>query len=678
MADPVDGQSRGIVVALRERKLVQWALAYAAAAFALLQGIDIVAQRFAWPEPVERLLIVALCIGFFVVLVLAWYHGERGAQKVSATELTILTLLLAIGGGMLWRFAATGPAPAGSAPAGVASASATAAAAAPTAVPDKSIAVLPFENLSSDKENEYFASGMQDMILTKLSEIAELRVASRTSTQKYKSHPDDIRTIAQTLGVAHVLEGSVQKAGNRVLINLQLIDAATDKHLWAQSYTRTLDNIFGVEGEVAQTVADALKAKLSPAEVANVEKVGTRNKEAYDLFLRALYFLDNANRSGDYDNLKRSIELANPAIALDPEYVRPYTVLALDYDKLGGHTDEQEAAARKALSLEPGSAQAQRQMAYVLSVRGDPAGALEHMREAVRLAPGEPSMSLGLGFTLADDGRMEEAAEAFARAIELDPRVNFYKLSAGELALYRRRYAQALDLFRHCVASDPDDLPSVAYLSETWRIGFGDLPAARKALEAASAPASRSGTLARRWFNQYLLERDFTAAVRVVEQAPQNEFDNSRIPKGSYVGRAERAQGHVAQARAAFSAARTGLEGWLKSDPKNAQLHARLALVLAGLGEFDAALREAEQAQTLNVIRRLDSEILVALAQVQAFAGHPDDAFATLEKLSTMPSGMDISSALLRLDPDWDVLRNDPRFGALVSRFAEAEKAASR
>lgn len=215
---------------LRERKLVQWALAYAAFAFALLQGLDIVAQQFGWADGVRRGITIVLVVGFFITLVLAWYHGERGVQRVSGTELMILTLLLAIGGAFLWRFAATAGAPERSSIAGTAgskdtaqrnpgSAGSTAAVATPA---EKSIAVLPFENLSDDKANAYFASGMQDMILTKLAAIAGLKVISRTSTEKYASHPDDLKTIGRQLGVATILEGSVQKSGNQVLINVQL------------------------------------------------------------------------------------------------------------------------------------------------------------------------------------------------------------------------------------------------------------------------------------------------------------------------------------------------------------------------------------------------------------------------------------------------------------------------
>src|SRR5690348_17222164 len=275
------------IARLKQRKLVQWALAYIAASFALIQVLDVVAQRFAWPDQIEKLLIFAIAIGFLVALVLAWYHGERGAQKVSGTEIVILALLLAIGGGLLWRFErnapASGPAVAQRNPI----TTVTSASAQTAPIPAKSIAVLPFENLSGDKDNAYFADGIQDLILTKLAGIGDLKVISRTSTEKYASRPDNLKAVARQLGVATILEGSVQKVGDQVLIDVQLIDAASDSHLWAQAYSRKLDNIFGVEGEVAQKVADALKAKLSPAETARVAEAPTRNAAAFDAFLQA-------------------------------------------------------------------------------------------------------------------------------------------------------------------------------------------------------------------------------------------------------------------------------------------------------------------------------------------------------------------------------------------------------
>src|SRR5690348_10164599 len=227
------------LIRLKQRKLVQWALAYVAAAWAVLQALGLAVDSYDWPHGVMRIAFAVIALGFVVALVLAWYHGERGAQRVTGTELLILALLLAIGGGLLWRFERTTSATS-SPDAAQRNPGATLLMTPIVAIPAKSIAVLPFENLSGDKDNAYFADGMQDLILTKLADIGDLKVISRTSTAKYQSHPDNLKIIAQQLGVAAILEGSVQKAGNQVLVNVQLIDAHTDSHIWADSYTRTL------------------------------------------------------------------------------------------------------------------------------------------------------------------------------------------------------------------------------------------------------------------------------------------------------------------------------------------------------------------------------------------------------------------------------------------------------
>jgi len=307
---------------LKQRKLVQWAIAYVAAAFALLQGIDIVAQQFGWPEGVRRGITLALIIGFFVTLVLAWYHGERGRQHVTGSELIIIGLVLVLGGGLLWRFAATAhlsghtlfplPNEKTTVPA--------------VTIPDKSIAVLPFENLSEDKANAYFATGIQNEILTRLAKIGALKVISHTSTQEYPSRPGNLAEIARQLAVANVLEGSVQKAGDRVHINVQLIRAATDEHLWAESYDRQLEDIFSVEVEVAASVAGALRATLTGAEHSALQQRPTDNPDAYDAYLRGLAY---SLRPGVYESdILNAIKYFGQAVALDPKFALAWGWLA--------------------------------------------------------------------------------------------------------------------------------------------------------------------------------------------------------------------------------------------------------------------------------------------------------------------------------------------------------------
>ena len=306
---------------LKQRKLVQWAIAYVAAAFALLQGIDIVGQQFAWPEGVRRGITLALVVGFFLTLILAWYHGERGAQRVSGTELLIIGVVLALGGGLLWRFAAASRTPdnrVATVPNELGSPSINA----------KSIAVLPFENLSEEKANAYFAEGIQNEILTRLATLRDLKVISRTSTAKYQSKPDNLKTVAQELGVSTILEGAVQKAGDKVRVNVQLIDARSDTHLWAKSYDRDFKDVLAVESEVSEQIADALQANLSPSESHALASVGTHDTEAYDLFLRGEYELRQAEISRIAEAYDRADAFYRQALARDPNFAEATAELA--------------------------------------------------------------------------------------------------------------------------------------------------------------------------------------------------------------------------------------------------------------------------------------------------------------------------------------------------------------
>jgi TolB-like protein len=307
---------------LRQRKLVQWALAYLAGAWVLLQVLGLAVESYGWSPLVMRLAFGLVALGFLVTLVLAWYHGERGQQKAGGRELLLLALLLGVGGTLVWRSSLRVPAAADAAPANGA------------AVEDgspmtaKSIAVLPFESLSDDKSNAYFVSGMQDMILTSLAKLEGLKVISRTSTERYASRPENLKQVGAELGVASILEGSVQRAGDRVLINLQLIDARTDAHLWAESYERQVADVFSVEREVAGAVATALRAKLMPAQAAGMGRAPTDDPAAYDLYLRGEYETRKFFASNNDADIKDAIAHYERAVAADPRFALAFARLA--------------------------------------------------------------------------------------------------------------------------------------------------------------------------------------------------------------------------------------------------------------------------------------------------------------------------------------------------------------
>ena len=299
---------------LKQRKIVQWALAYVAAAFALIQVLDVVAQRFGWSDSIERALIIALAIGFFVTIVLAWYHGERGAQRASGMELLILALLLTIGGAIAWRFAPSAP-PSVAVPAASAS------------IAEKSIAVLPFADLSPGHDQEYFSDGMAEELLNALAKVKDLKVAGRTSSFSFKGKNDDLRAIGKVLGVANILEGSVRKQGEKVRITAQLIRTDNDFHLWSETYDGDLSDVFALQERIARGITEKLAVVLNGDSAQPLVKVATTNSEAYALYLQASGIFNR--REGA--RFSEAIAELEQALKLDPKFARAHARLAAIY-----------------------------------------------------------------------------------------------------------------------------------------------------------------------------------------------------------------------------------------------------------------------------------------------------------------------------------------------------------
>ncbi|MEP6810584.1 MAG: tetratricopeptide repeat protein [Chthoniobacterales bacterium] len=466
---------------LKQRKLVQWAVAYVAAAFALLQGIDIVANRFDWPQETIRLVILAMILGFFVMLVLAWYHGERGAQRISGVELLILALLVSLGGFLLWRFAAVPRPPA----------VATAPAAPSAKIPEKSIAVLPFDNLSEDKSNAYFAEGVQDEILTRLAKVADLKVISRTSTQHFKSSPDNLPEIAKQLGVANILEGSVQREPDQVRVNVQLINAATDAHLWADIYDRKLTDIFAVESDIAKAIADTLQAKLTGSEKTAMAVRPTENPAAHQLFLKARFYL--SKRTGA--NLRTAAGYFQQAIDADPAYADAYAGLAqaellvpvFGAGKPSEFFPNAMIAAQRATELDPIAAEAHATLGMLQLFNYKFAKSETEFRRAIELNPNDATAHHWYGNSLLVTlGRFDEAVKEGQRAVELDPLSLIINADLGSSLMVARRYDDAITQLRRTLALDEN----FAYAH--WNLGEalylkGDLPAAIAEYEKAAS-----------------------------------------------------------------------------------------------------------------------------------------------------------------------------------------------
>ena len=649
---------------LKERKLVQWTLAYVAAAFALLQGIDIVAQRFGWPEQTMRLVIVALSVGFFVALVLAWYHGERGAQRVSGTELIILALLVSLGGFLLWRFAA------GARPPAIASSNSTS----PIAIPEKSIAVLPFENLSDDKANAYFAEGIQDEILTRLSKIAALKVISRTSTQKYKSAPDNLREVGQQLGVASLLEGSVQKAGNAVHINVQLIKAATDDHLWAESYDRKIDDIFGVEKEVAESIAVALNAKLSGSEEKVLAQKPTENPAAYEAYLRGKALIWEGNE----DAVRSALQSYEEAVRLDPQFALAWAGLS-SARSIGFYYMESTPAARaaaeqslaKAEALQPELPEVQLARAnFGYFVLGDNKGVRDVLQQLHLIWPNNAEIIQLLAFTYQRLGQWQKAIDAFDQVIVLNPR----NLQVRKFAAYTRcdvrDWPGAQRVLNEALKIWPTDVNLLAIKAQIFQAN-GQLDQAQLIVDKLMPDRLDYDAVGAVWY-QAKLQRKPAMALKVLEPlARRSDSLKEWVRDAQVFGELQALAGDNVAARATFVTVRDDLEANLREQPGSTRSLSLLSSALAGLQERDAALQAIDKAVSLHAgDARAQPANQETKARILAHFGDKDGALAILSHLLEIPYegglfGPPLTPALLRLDPDWDNLRGDPRFQKL-------------
>ena len=462
---------------LKQRKLVQWALAYIAAAFALIQVLDVVAQRFGWSDQIEKLLILALAVGFLVVLVLAWYHGERGAQKVSGTEIVILALLLAIGGGLLWRFERVGPTT--SSP-DAAQRNPEAVAAAPAiSIPAKSVAVLPFANLSGDPKQAYFSDGVTEEVLNALAQLPNLKVAARTSAFTFKSNASDVHEVGRVLGVATVLEGSIQKSGDEVRITVQLVDTRSGYQLWSENYDRKLDNIFAVEDEISNAVADKLRVQWNSAQPLVAQK--TVDPRAHDFYLRGLALLaargpglrnavadfqqavsidpDFAQAWGTMADAEallpsygladlstaqvRAMSFAQHALALDERTASAYGTLGILYLR-HWHWKQANVALQHSLALAPSDAEAIDQYAQYLFACGQFTRAEAQFERAQKLDPLSAIVATMRAGTLFALHRNQEARSQLGRALAIDPNFRLAHTIATITDAQAGRFSQAM------------------------------------------------------------------------------------------------------------------------------------------------------------------------------------------------------------------------------------------
>ena len=673
---------------LKQRKLVQWTLAYVAGAFALLQGIDIVAQRFGWPEQTMRLVIIALTVGLFVAMVLAWYHGERGSQRVTGTELIIIGLVLALGGGFLWRFAAARSAD---------SKEATVPNDSRSVVDAKSIAVLPFENLSRDPDNAFFTDGVQDQILTDLAQIADLKVISRTSVMQYKSGiARNLRKIGEELGVVHVVEGSVQRAANKIRVSAQLIDARTDAHLWAQTYDRDLADVFAIQGEIAKAIADQLQAKLSPNEKKAIEQSPTTDLAAFDLYSRAKSLLLTASFSVTQDQDRRkAIELLDEAVKRDPSFFDAYCQLAGAHEDLyalsgSDHTPTRlalaEAALQAATRLRPDAAETHLARAqYLYYGLRDYGGALAELEIARRALPNDPRLFELTGYILRLRGQQEEGLQNLQRAVELDPR-NFNTLQQISLSYqYLGRYAEAIAAMDRALAIVPDNVETRALRAECELFWKGDTRPLRQTIDAILAQGPDAiARAASSWFDCALAERNPAATERALVALGDNPCWGEGaifLSRSFGEGLLARMTKDEARARIAFEAARAQQEKIVQAQPDYGPTLCVLGLIDAALGRKDLALDEGRRAIALMPVEKdvkNGSLVLQYFAITAAWAGEKELALQQLETgLRAPAASLMLSYGALKLLPFWDPLRGEPRFEKIVASLAPKESAAA-
>jgi TolB-like protein/Tfp pilus assembly protein PilF len=452
---------------LTQRKIVQWAIAYVAGAWLLLEVLGFVAENFGWPAGLVRGATVFLGIGFFVALVLAWYHGEKGQQRATGLELLIIAgLLLAAGAAV--AYVSRGSAPEESE-----------TGAPPTlAIDPQSIAVLPFENLSADPENEYFSDGITADILTQLAKIGDLKVISRTSIMKYKERAGkSLPEIAAELGVGTVLEGAVQRAGDRVRVNVQLIDPSTDRQLWAQTYDEELTaaNIFAIQSDIARKIAVALQATLAPEVEERIDARPTESLAAYDLYTRGRYL---SNRSLTREDQENAADLYRQAIAADPTYAPAYVGLASTYLVLwrrGLRPPEEtlplgRAAVERALELDETLAEAHAALGTVLTAERRPEDAERAFQRALELDPGSAEVHRQYGRLLSRVGRHEESVREARLALELDPLSVGLRVSLVSRLFYARDFDGAIDEALNVLELEPDHVNALFFLGGSYTL----------------------------------------------------------------------------------------------------------------------------------------------------------------------------------------------------------------
>jgi TolB-like protein/Flp pilus assembly protein TadD len=661
----------GFLEEVKRRKVYRVAAAYIIAAGGIIQLASAAFPAWELPNWALRLVIVLLLIGFPIALILAWAY-DITTQGVRATPTTAApgmhrrrNIIMLVASGVI-----------------------ISAAAGFFLLPrvsahkiDKSIAVLPFENLSDEKENAYFADGIQDDILTNLSKIGDLKVISRTSVMPYRGKASNLREIGKTLGVGTILEGSVRRIGNRVRVNVQLINAENDEHIWAEDYDRELTDVFVIQTDLAQKIANELRAKLSPSEKEQMERKPTENGEAYLAFVQA-HNLSSAVE--EFDKLKQSEQLYERAIQLDPNFalaIACYSQLESwimhTFERTPERREKARALAERALQLQPDLPEAHLALGFSYYY-GDNNydAALKEFEITQRGLPNESEVYLAIGAIQRRQGKWAESTANLEKAVSLNPKDIWPLQNLAFNYAMLRNYDAANKTIDRALALSPTALEPLQVKSELAIADKGDFSVAEKAFAAVkSVPMTNEQKLktAGSRADVFLLERKYREGLEQAESLPDDQL--AALPAALFnkyycIGFARKSLHDETGARAAFLKAKNAAEEQVKRSPDSEDVHLQLAKALAQLNEKDAALAEAQRATQL-LPESKDAfggpEITFGLAQVYTILGDNNRAIEILDGLLSRPSRVTVQS--LKVNPIWDPLRSDPRFQALMQKY---------
>jgi len=659
----------GFFEELQRRKVYRVAAAYIIAAGFIIQIGSAVFPAWELPNWTLRLVVVLLLAGFPVALILAWAYDvtPQGIQATPASPgthrrrniiaLTSIGLAISAVAGFFLLPRASGR------------------------IVEKSIAVLPFQSLSDEKENAYFADGIQDDILTNLSKIGDLKVISRMSVMSYRGDSlRNAREIGKTLGVAALLEGSVRRIGNRVRVNVQLINANNDEHIWAEDYDRDLTDVFAIQTDLAQKIASALQAKLSPNEKEQLDRQPTKDPNAYLLFIQAH---DYANRPEHFrDDSLKAEELFEQAIKLDPKFASAFAGLSMveswiyhSFEPTQARREKARLNADESLRLQPNLPEGHLALgfSYYYGDR-DYERALTEFEIAKRDLPNEAQAYMAIGAIQRRQGKWAESTANLEKAATLDPKNAGILVNLAFSYMALRNFETADKIVDRAIAAAPQSFTTVglkAYLAAAWR---GDLSAAEKQFSAIPPEVDSNGLMT--WMRSGMLmwQRKFPEALAVVQKFPRETlitYNTAPVPKAFLEGTIHFLEGDKPTSQIEFEKARVISEQLLREAPEDPARHAQHGLILAALGQKEEAIKEGKKAVELLPESRdaFDGpQSTAALAQIYASTGELDEAFRLLDHLLTVPNG--VAVPILKLDPAWDRLRKDPRFEALLQKFA--------